>query len=69
MAEPAEFGMSLVVVDREFDASRLEKQFLTRAFDLILGVVRKTRKAEKDPRAGRSWRPALDASTRQGARP
>lgn len=69
MAEPASLGMSLVVVDREFDPSRLEKQFLSRAFDLILGVVRKARKIEKHPRAGRLQQPASDALTSQGARP
>ena len=69
MAEPAGVGVSFAAVDRKFDVSRLEKQFLARAFDLVLGVARKTRKVEKEPCAGRPRRPAIEASTRQGAGP
>jgi hypothetical protein len=66
MAEPVRLGKFLFGVDRKFDGSRLEGQLLARAFNLVLGVVLKTRDVDEHTRGGSPWRRAIAASRTKG---
>lgn len=68
MAEPARLRKLLSGVDREFDASRLEKQLLARAFNLVLEVVLKTREGGGRRRGSGSWHRTVAASGMKGTR-
>ena len=68
MAEPARLGRFLFCVDRKFDGSRLEKQLLATAFNLVLEVVRKTREVEERPRGRGSWHFTVVAPRMKGTR-
>jgi hypothetical protein len=66
MAEPARLRRLLSGVGREFDASRLEKQLLARAFNLVLEVVLKTREGGARLRGSCSWHRTVAASRMKG---
>ncbi len=63
MAEPAFLGNRCNGVGRDFCASRLEKQLLARAFDLVLAAAPNSRKLGRPPCARRSRGPAINATT------